>query len=241
MSLTEHARKWRSVLLPETPTYLLRFDGSCRPNPGPMGVGYTLEALDAPLSDPPLVRVGAQIGRGTNNLAEYNALLHGLRHALRLGMWRLTVESDSRLLVNQIFGSYKVRDRYLARLHREALLLIDCFNRVDISHIRREENGAADELSRSLVNEGPVLPLPDRWPARSLLPWQAAALNVWWHNRGVRSSVILGRVFDVQAVQVDQVVEGRAYKDAGFDGLLTRSLAPARINKPEIGISGLDV
>jgi hypothetical protein len=171
-----------------------------------------------------MVRVGAQVGTGTNNVAEYTALLYGLRHALRLGMWRLVVRSDSRLLVNQLRGRYKVHDRTLARLHREALMLLDCFHTYPvIGHVPREENGAADELSRSLVNEGPVLPLPHRWPARSLLPWQAAALNVWWHKAEVRSSVILGRIFDVQAVQVDQVVGGRSYKDATFAGLYAPS------------------
>jgi ribonuclease HI len=220
MSLSEHAKKWRAVPLPVTPRYALHFDGSCRPNPGPMGVGYTL--VRVPDFHRPIVRVGAQVGTGTNNVAEYTALLHGLRHALRLGMWSLSTYSDSNLLVRQLWGLYKVRDRTLARLHREALLLLDCFHRGGPGewpapvHIPRDENGAADELSRTLTNEGPTLPPP---PGRALHGWQAAALNVWWHNRGVRSSTLLGRVFGVQATQVDQIVGGTAYKDASFDGM----------------------
>jgi ribonuclease HI len=152
MSLSEHARKWRDAELPQTPTYLLQFDGSCRPNPGPMGVGYTLAEYLAEFTAPPIVRVGAQVGTGTNNVAEYTALLYGLRHALRLGMWRLVVRSDSSLLVNQLRGRYKVHDRTLARLHREALMLLDCFHTYPvIGHVPREDR------------TGQRTSYPDRW------------------------------------------------------------------------------
>jgi ribonuclease HI len=206
---------WKAITLPDTGIWTLRFDGACSPNPGPMGIGYTLSRGDCP----PLVRVGAQVGQGTNNVAEYQALLSGLRHALRLGMWRVCLESDSNLLVQQIAGKWAVRDGVLKRLHREAGMLLQCFRSWSIRHIYREDNTAADALSRTLENVSPELPVP---PAgRALHGWQAAAINVWYWNRGVRSSAFLARIFGVQAVQVDQIIAGKSYKDVTFAGLPT--------------------
>jgi ribonuclease HI len=205
---------WRTVSLPDdTPAFTLAFDGSCPANPGPMGIGYTLGVAGYA----PLVRVGTQIGVGTNNIAEYEAMLAGMRHALRLGMWRLVMVTDSLLVANQYNDKWLAKDGQLARRRREAHMLANCFVQVpQLRHTFREANREADALSRQLVNDGPSLPLPPE--GRSLLRWQAAAIRVWWHGRGVRSAAILAKVFGVQDVQIDQIVSGKAYNDATFAG-----------------------
>jgi ribonuclease HI len=100
-----------------------------------MGIGYTLELGESRV----LVRVGAPIGQGTNNEAEYHALLAGMRHALKLGMWNLRVLSDSLLVVNQVGGQWKVRGK-LAKLHREVVNLRGLFQSFTIAHVYREAN-----------------------------------------------------------------------------------------------------
>lgn len=202
---------------PSAPPITLRFDGSCRPNPGPMGIGYVLEnqALEPRI----LVRVGAQIGQGTNNEAEYQALLAGLRHALRLGFWNLDVVSDSLLVVNQIKGAWAVKDKGLARLHREAKLLLSLFPFATLRHTRREGNGAADELSRQMVFEEPTLPpLPVRKTSRHpklLYEWQAAAIRVWWLGNAPGAGT-LSRIFGVPTSAIEQIGYGKTYRDASF-------------------------
>lgn len=199
----------------------LRFDGACSPNPGPMGIGYTLSIENAYEEPRVLVKVGAQIGQGTNNEAEYQSLLAGMRHALKLGFWSLTVRSDSALVVNQVNGLWKVKDGRLKRLHAEVANLRRLFHTFEISHVYREENRTADGLSHELVFEEPHLPdLPPntgtRFP-RSRHSWQAAAIRVWSlrHHPG---SGTLGRIFGLAPAAVEQIADGRSYRDADFSG-----------------------
>lgn len=202
---------------PDAPRVTLSFDGSCRPNPGPMGIGYVLLTEESRI----LARVGAQIGQGTNNEAEYQALLGGLRHALRLGFWNLAIFSDSKLVVEQMEGRWDVKDKRLAKLHREADLLRTLFIRFSLIHTYREFNAEADGLSRQMVFEEPALPLlpsirHQRYP-RTLHDWQAAAIRVWslkYHP----GSGTLSRIFGVPSAQVEQIAYGQTYKDATFAG-----------------------
>lgn len=229
--------------------FLLRFDGSCPRNPGPMGIGYVIFNLSAPvegqgLMSPagvpvinstagdhhspyptlpsPLVSVGAQVGEGTNNIAEYHALIAGLRHALRLGLWDLEIESDSLLVVMQVLGKFKVRDSFLKRLHAETSALMSLFRRWSIKHIRREENDAADALSRDIRFEEPSLPPPGPtgFPGvqRSFLSWQAAFVRHHW-RAGIRNSYLFGRVFDAAPTSVEAIGNGESYKDATLSDL----------------------
>lgn len=176
-----------------------------------MGVGYTIEGQGGDV----LVRVGAQLGDGTNNIAEYMALIYGLRHALRYGMWNIRVDMDSNLLVQQVKGRWAVKDKALKLLHREATTLLSLFHSWEVRHIYREYNGGADDLSRKMVYEEPPLPAPS--PRRALLGWQAAALKVWWRTR-TRNTYMLGRIFGISDTQVDQIGQGTSYRDATFEG-----------------------
>lgn len=191
------------------------FDGACYPNPGPMGVGYLMKTREEPRV---LVRVGGQVGKGTNNEAEYHALLALMRHALRLGFWNLAVTSDSMLVVNQMSGDWKARGK-LVRLRDEAQNLRRLFNDFSLIYLPREYNAEADALSHTLTFEEPQLPpIPERAGSRKpklLQEWQAAAIRVWWlrHHPGAGT---LSRIFGIATTAVEQIAKGESYRTADF-------------------------
>ncbi len=120
-------------------------DGGARGNPGPAAYGYVLEAGDGTV----LAAHGETIGVATNNVAEYSALVEGLRKAAELQLNELEVVSDSELLVNQMRGSWKVKNEALRELWREAMRLATTFDKITYNAVRREHNELADRL----VNE----------------------------------------------------------------------------------------
>ena len=122
---------------------VLYVDGASFGNPGPSGIGVVLVHDD----DAVLTR-SEDVGYGTNNQAEYRALLKGLSEALERGITRLLVRSDSQLLVRQMTGEYKVKSKGLQVLRREAEALKRQFDEIDFEHVRREYNEVADELAK---------------------------------------------------------------------------------------------
>jgi ribonuclease H / adenosylcobalamin/alpha-ribazole phosphatase len=120
-------------------------DGGARGNPGPAAYGYVLEADDGTI----LAQEGKTIGRATNNVAEYRALIAGLEKALELGLANVTVVSDSELVVRQMRGEYRVKNDALRDLRDEAETLARRLGRVAYTNVRRAENELADRL----VNE----------------------------------------------------------------------------------------
>ena len=123
----------------------LSTDGGARGNPGPAAYGYVLEADDGTT----LVEHGERIGRATNNVAEYRALVAGLEKAVELGVRELDVVSDSELVVKQMRGEYRVKNEALQDLHDEASRIARRVGRVEYTNVRRAENEVADRL----VNE----------------------------------------------------------------------------------------
>jgi ribonuclease HI len=124
-------------------------DGAARGNPGPAGAG-------AVLVDPAgtvVARLGRYLGKQTNNVAEYEGLLLGLKHAKGLGYKEVEVRADSQLLVRQLKGEYAVRHAGLKPLHAEALRLLRTFDRFELKHVPREENALADEMSNRAIDE----------------------------------------------------------------------------------------
>jgi dinuclear metal center YbgI/SA1388 family protein len=124
---------------------LLYVDGGSRGNPGPAAVGGCLLSSDGELQE----EFSDTIGRATNNVAEYQALINGLELALDRKVRKLTVHSDSELICRQLTGQYKVKDATMRDYHRQATALLEQFQEVEIKCIRREENAPADRL----VNE----------------------------------------------------------------------------------------
>jgi ribonuclease HI len=120
-------------------------DGGARGNPGPAAYGYVLETADGRVVD----ARGETIGIATNNVAEYRALIAGLTRAAELGVTELEVVSDSELLVRQMTGLYRIKNRGLVALSLEAARLARELGRVEYRAVRREQNSLADRL----VNE----------------------------------------------------------------------------------------
>jgi ribonuclease HI len=120
-------------------------DGGSRGNPGPAAYAFVIEAEDGTI----LASRGEAIGVATNNVAEYSALVAGLERAGELGIDELEVVSDSELLVKQMRGEYKVKNRALQDLFLDASQLARQIHRVTYTAVRREHN----ELADSLVNE----------------------------------------------------------------------------------------
>ena len=120
-------------------------DGGARGNPGPAAAAFVLEAEDGTV----LEARGTAIGVATNNVAEYRALVDGLRRASELGVSELEVVSDSELIVKQMRGEYRVKNEALKLLNDQAHRLASRLRRVDYTAVRREHNELADRL----VNE----------------------------------------------------------------------------------------
>jgi ribonuclease HI len=123
----------------------LSTDGGARGNPGPAAYAYVLEAEDGTV----LAAHGEAIGTATNNVAEYRALVEGLRKALELAVDEVDVVSDSELVVKQMRGEYRVKNEALQQLSLEAGRLARRLRKVTYTAVRREHNELADRL----VNE----------------------------------------------------------------------------------------
>jgi ribonuclease HI len=124
-------------------------DGAARGNPGPAGVGVHIESKDG--------RTVAEIARGigiaTNNVAEYTAAIDGLTRAAELGATDVLLRSDSRLLVEQLSGRFRVKNPTLQRLHGRVRSLAGAFRSVQYLHVPREQNKDADRLANAGVDE----------------------------------------------------------------------------------------
>jgi ribonuclease HI len=127
----------------------LHIDGASRGNPGEAGFGIHVAGEDGRT----LAELYGYLGRATNNVAEYQALLHGLRYALARGARRVRVFSDSELVVRQMDGRYKVKHPDMLALHRQARGLLSRFEQASISHVRREQNRQADRLANQALDE----------------------------------------------------------------------------------------
>lgn len=133
-------------LWPEEVT--VHIDGGSRGNPGEAGAGaYFQDRSGAPLQS-----IARYIGRATNNSAEYQALLIALARAREAGVKHLRVFSDSELLVNQVNGRYRTTVPHLQQYLQEAIRLMREIGRVDVTHVRREQNKEADALANEAMD-----------------------------------------------------------------------------------------
>jgi ribonuclease HI len=130
--------------------WLLMVDGAARGNPGPAGAG----AVIADENGAVVKEMSRYLGRTTNNVAEYEALLMGLEALLVLGRKHIKVQSDSQLLVRQLNGQYRVKDEKLTLLFQRAKSLLSQFPTCRILHVPRELNRLADRLANRGVDQG---------------------------------------------------------------------------------------
>jgi ribonuclease HI len=122
-------------------------DGGSRGNPGPSASGYVITDMDGNV----VVRKSVYLGITTNNQAEYRALLYALEAARDLGVERAGVFMDSMLVINQMNGIFKVKNRDLWPIHESIKKLASTFREITFSHIPRELNKLADaEVNKAL-------------------------------------------------------------------------------------------
>lgn len=135
---------------------LASIDGGSRGNPGEAGCGFVLLLPDGRREEH-----AVYLGRATNNVAEYAALLAAMEQALRLGVEALEVRADSELLVRQMTGAYRVKAAHLQRLWLRASQLAREFRSFAITHVPRHDNAVADRLANQAMDtKSSSVPVP---------------------------------------------------------------------------------
>ncbi|MFZ2836038.1 MAG: reverse transcriptase-like protein [Candidatus Saccharimonadales bacterium] len=124
-------------------------DGGSRGNPGPSAAGYVIMDHNQDVID----QGGEYLGVTTNNQAEYQGVRIGLEKALSLGIKRIDFRIDSMLVVNQMNGVYKIKNRELWPINERIRALMTEFEKVTFSHVRREFNQLADGMVNRTLDE----------------------------------------------------------------------------------------
>jgi ribonuclease HI len=134
----------------------VRTDGAARGNPGPASLGAALidgsrpDALD-PVA-PPIATISEALGTQTNNVAEWTGVVRALELAHRLGAERVDLFLDSKLIVEQLHGRWKVKDAKLQPLWSDARELLAGFRRWSATHVPRAQNATADRLANEALD-----------------------------------------------------------------------------------------
>jgi ribonuclease HI len=127
---------------------VIHIDGGSRGNPGPSGFG--VHVVDG--QGQTVAEHFGFIGTATNNVAEYQALVHAFRLAQARGARRIEIRSDSELVVKQMNGVYKVKHPDMLTLWRQASTQRRGFETAEIKHVRREQNKEADALANRAMD-----------------------------------------------------------------------------------------
>lgn len=136
-----------SQSLPRLAQAKMYADGGSRGNPGPSASGFAIMQMDGQI----VVKKGIYLGVTTNNQAEYQALKLGMEEARSMGVQELHVYMDSLLVVNQMLGRFKVKNRDLWPIHESIKQLTATFQHVTFTHVPRELNKIADaEVNEAL-------------------------------------------------------------------------------------------
>ena len=125
-------------------------DGASRGNPGPSGAG----AVFFDKNGEQIFELSIFLDNATNNEAEYKALIRGLSAAADIGAKGVEIFLDSELVVNQLLGTYKVRNPRLLKLFEEAMSGLRLFDEYAIFHVSRELNHEADRLANEAIDRG---------------------------------------------------------------------------------------
>ncbi len=166
---------------------IVECDGGSRGNPGPAGFGCVVWSADRSTL---LAEHRQAIGVTTNNVAEYRALIAGLEEARRLGADEVAVAADSKLIIEQMNGRWKVKHPDMAELHQQARALASTFDAVTYEWIPRERNAHADRLANEAMDAaaGETGTVADP-PAGAV----AVPPATWTGNQGVPTRMLLLR------------------------------------------------
>ncbi len=126
----------------------LYIDGACKGNPGDAGVGVVIRQNKEVIKN-----LSFYIGKATNNIAEYTALIYALQEALILKAKSIKIYTDSQLLYRQMKREYKVKDSQILNLYNQALHLISGFKDMQLNLIPRRENRSADKLATLAIKK----------------------------------------------------------------------------------------
>ncbi len=130
--------------------YQLFTDGASRGNPGLAGAGAVIYAGKG---EEELCSLSEFLGTCTNNVAEYQALIAGIKMAVARGYQQLDIFLDSELIVRQISGRYKVKNQNLKPLFTAVMDLLTKLEVFTVNHVPRAENSRADELANQGIDE----------------------------------------------------------------------------------------
>lgn len=131
---------------------VVHVDGGARGNPGPAAAAAVISSPDGEV----LLERSELLGQTTNNVAEYRALLLGLREAQALGASEVEVVGDSELVCKQVSGLYKVKHEAMKPLHREARSALSRFSSWSFRTVPRAENAHADALVNAALDGDPT-------------------------------------------------------------------------------------
>lgn len=131
-------------------------DGASSGNPGESGAGVVIYAQDKLI-----LKEGLYLGRMTNNMAEYEALLIALKKAVNAGIERVCIYTDSQLVANQVSGVYKVKNPVLGAYISRIKKMLGNFKHFSIKYIPRDQNRVADSIARlAIKNRGRQVTAP---------------------------------------------------------------------------------
>jgi ribonuclease HI len=137
---------------PPAGVHIANIDGASRGNPGPASYAVVIRDPNGKI----ILELAKNIGRETNNVAEYYALLAALDYATSHNIFSLRIRSDSELLVRQMQGRYKVKSSDLKPLHERASKMAKQLGYFAIEHVRRELNSDADALANVALDQAGV-------------------------------------------------------------------------------------
>jgi ribonuclease HI len=171
---------------PPAGVHIANIDGASRGNPGP--ASYAVVVRDP--AGKVVLELAKNIGRETNNVAEYYSLLAALDYATSQGITALRIRSDSELLVRQMQGRYKVKSADLKPLHERASKMAKQLTYFAIEHVRRELNTDADALANVALDSAGVAKYDGRTAKMAVPSGDSAqkSLGALAHSAPVASS-----------------------------------------------------
>jgi ribonuclease H / adenosylcobalamin/alpha-ribazole phosphatase len=166
---------------------IIEADGGSRGNPGPAGYGTVVWSTD---HGTVLAESKQAIGRATNNVAEYRGLIAGLEEAAKLGATDVQALMDSKLVVEQMSGRWKVKHPDIAALHQQATALSTRFDHITYTWIPRAKNSHADRLANEAMDAAAEIDTPAETPKESKTASSPAG---WTGARGAPTQFLLLR------------------------------------------------
>jgi ribonuclease HI len=204
-------------------------DGACNPNPGPMGIGVAMIDDDGKL----VGSISRALGDGTNNVAEFEAVLAALELARNRGIFSPDIFTDSRLVVEQIAGRYIVSAQHLRALRDRAARDVESLEAM-LAWIPREENTLADRLSKRAL-------APDVLPSLDVVTAQFGRVKQFLGSENAMRDVTLA-VLEHLENEPELAEEVLLAARFGYNGKDTEQIARfnARVRHGEEAVSEME-